>query len=133
MCLSEKTVKVCKLSAPVIVKHSETVASKLYEKLYEKSPKAKELFGGTNDAQYKQFKSAIALYSKNIDKIKALDYSNAHIDSEYSTMIQISLLQAIKDVFGDAATGEIIEAWKEAYIFLGDIVITKDKELYASA
>lgn len=133
MCLSEKTVEVCKLSAPVITKHGETVASKLYEKLYEKSPKAKELFGGTNKAQYKQFKSAIALYSKNIDKIKALDYSTAHIDSEYSTMIETSLLQAIKDVFGDAATDDLIEAWKEAYIFLGDIVITKEKELYASA
>lgn len=133
MCLSEKTVEVCKLSAPVIVKHSETVASKLYEKLYEKSPIAQKLFGGTNEAQYKQFKSAITLYSKNIDMIKTFDYSTPDIDSEYNTMIEISLLQALKDVFGDAATDDIIKAWKESYIFLGDIVITREKELYASA
>lgn len=133
MCLSEKTVEVCKLSAPVIAKHSETVASKLYEKLYEKSPKAKKLFGGTNEAQYKQFKSAINLYSRNIDKIKTFDYSTPDIDSEYNTMIEISLLQALKEVFGDAATDDLIKAWKESYIFLGDIVITRENELYASA
>ena len=133
MCLSPKTVEVCKLSAPVIVKHSETVASKLYEKLYEKSPRTKELFGGTSEAKYKQFKRAITLYSKNIDKIKTLDCSIPHIDSEYNSMIEKSLLQAIKDVFGDAATNDIIEAWKESYIFLEDIVITREKELYASA
>jgi len=133
MCISPKTVEVCKLSAPVIAKHSRTVTSKLYEKLYEKSPRAKELFGGKNEAQYKQFKSAITLYYKNIDKIKTLDCSVPHIDSEYNAMIERSLLQAIKDVFGDAATDEIIDAWKESYVFLGEIVITREKELYASA
>jgi nitric oxide dioxygenase len=133
MCLSPKTVEVCKLSAPVIVKHSESVASKLYAILYEKSPRAKELFGGTSKAQYKQFKRAITLYYKNIDKIKTWDCSVPHIDSEYNSMIKKSLLQAIKDVFGDAATNDIIEAWKESYVFLEDIVITREKELYASA
>jgi len=133
MCLSPKTVEVCKLSAPVIAKHSESVASKFYAILYEKSPRAQELFGGTNEAQYKQLKRAITLYYKNIDKIKTWDCSVSHSDFEYNSMIKKSLLQAIKDVFGDAATNDIIEAWKEAYIFLGDIVITREKELYASA
>ena len=133
MCLSPKTVEVCKLSAPVIAKHSKTVTSRLYEKLYKKSPRAKELFGGTSEAQYKQFKRAITLFSKNIDKIKTMDCSIPHIDYEYNTMIEKSLLQAIKDVFGDAATDEIIDAWKESYVFLGEIVITREKELYASA
>ena len=127
MCLSPKTVEVCKLSAPVIVKHSESVASKLYAILYEKSPRAKELFGGTSKAQYKQFKRAITLYSKNIDKIKTLDCSVPHIDSEYNSMIEQSLLQAIKDVFGDAATDEVLEAWKESYVFLGHIVIRRNQ------
>ena len=133
MCLSPKTVEVCKLSAPVIVKHSKSVSSKLYEKLYEKSPKAKELFGGTSKEEYKQFKRAITLYSKNIDLIKTFDYSIPNVDSEYNTMIQRSLLQAIKEIFGDAATDDLIEASKEAYIFLGDIVITREKYLYYSA
>lgn len=133
MCLSQKTVEVCKLSAPIIAKYSETITSKLYEKLYENYPKTKEMFGGTSEEQYKQFKSAITLYTKNIDKIKTLDKSTSTMKSEYNTMIEISLLEAIKDVFGDAATGDLIEAWKEAYVLLGDIVISKENELYASA
>ncbi|MFC2057982.1 hypothetical protein ACFLR6_03485, partial [Campylobacterota bacterium] len=76
--------------------------------------------------------NAILLYTKNIDKIKILDKSTINMKSEYNTMIEMSLLQAIKDVFGDAATDDLIESWKEAYVFLGDIVISKEKGLYAS-
>lgn len=126
MCISPKTVEVCKLSAPVIAKHSKAVTSKLYEKLYEKSPRAKEVFGGESEERYKQFKNAITLYHKNIDKIKTFDCSIPHVDTEYNSMIEKSLFQAIKDVFGDAATDEIIEAWKESYVFLGDIVVRRD-------
>lgn len=34
---------------------------------------------------------------------------------------------------GDAATPEVLEAWKEAYFFLADILIAREKELYAAA
>ena len=127
MCISPKTVNVCKLSAPIIAQHSKIITSKLYEKLYEKSPKAKEVFGGKSEDKYKQFKSAITLYYKNIDHIKTFDCPIPHIDYEYNSMIEKSLLQAIKDVFGDAATDEVLEAWKESYVFLGDIVIRRNQ------
>lgn len=41
------------------------------------------------------------------------------------------LLKAIKNVLGDAATDDVIEARKEVYFYLGDILIAREKELYA--
>jgi nitric oxide dioxygenase len=42
-----------------------------------------------------------------------------------------ALIQSIKEVLGDAATPEIITAWGEAYWFLADILIGREKALYA--
>jgi nitric oxide dioxygenase len=47
-------------------------------------------------------------------------------------MVGVSLLQAIQDVLGDAVTEDVINAWKEAYFFLADILIAREKEIYAA-
>jgi nitric oxide dioxygenase len=36
----------------------------------------------------------------------------------------------MQDVLGETASEEIIAAWKEAYFYLADIFIEKEKELY---
>jgi len=45
----------------------------------------------------------------------------------------LSILGAIKDVLGEAATEDVLNAWKEAYFFLADILIARETELYAQA
>lgn len=141
MRLSGKTIDICKLTAPVLEKHSESITSKLYEKLYENYPESKTLFGGAAEDQHKQFTGAIVLYANNIDNIKVLNKSvesmtekhlKTNIKPEHYPMVKVSLLQAIKDVFGDAANDDVIEAWKEAYYLLGDIVIPREKPLSVS-
>ncbi|CCQ60042.1 MAG: hypothetical protein MK111_16745 [Crocosphaera sp.] len=39
-------------------------------------------------------------------------------------------MAAMKDILGDAATPEVMEAWTEAYNSLADIFITREKEIY---
>ena len=38
-------------------------------------------------------------------------------------MVGQSLLKAIKDTLGDAATKEILEGWSEGYFFLANLLI----------
>jgi len=52
---------------------------------------------------------------------------------EHYPMVGDALLQAIKSVLGDAATDEIMVAWEEAYGFLADVLIAREKELYAAS
>ena len=46
------------------------------------------------------------------------------------TVVGASLLGAIKDVLGDAATDEIMGAWGDAYSFLADVLIAREKTIY---
>jgi len=133
MRLSKKTVEVCKLTAPVITKHSDIVSEKLYEKLYKNYPKTKTIFGSNIQEQSYHFKSVIAVCAENIDTLETLPNNQSVLkNTTYHSIVKISLLQAIEDVFGDAATKEVINAWEEVYNFLDDIVITNEKALKAS-
>jgi nitric oxide dioxygenase len=43
-----------------------------------------------------------------------------------------ALLGAIKELLGDAATDEILAAWGEAYWFLADVLIGREKAIYTN-
>ena len=140
MKLSTQTQKICKATAPVIEQHGEAITTRMYEILFENYPEVRPLFGEAPEDQHKKLASAIAAYAENIDNLEVLGsavetmakrHVKTKVKPEHYPMVGESLLQAIKDVLGDAATEDVIEAWKEAYFFLGDILIAKEKELYA--
>ena len=112
----------------------------MYEILFSTYPEARPLFGEAPENQHKKLASAIVAYAKNIDNLGALGkavevMAKRHVQTkvkpEHYPMVGESLLKAIKDVLGDMATDDVINAWSEAYFFLGDIVIKRESEIYA--
>ena len=139
MALSEKTIEICKATAPVLVEREEAITEKMYEILFTGYPDTKVQFGEALEEQYKMLAGAIVAYAANIDNLKTLgstveNIAKKHVQTnvkpQYYPIVDISLLKAIKDVLGDIATGDVIGAWKETFFFLGDILIAREKELY---
>jgi nitric oxide dioxygenase len=54
----------------------------------------------------------------------------ARILPEQYPLIGAKLLEAMKDVLGEAATEEVIDAWGEAYNALANIFIGTEAKLY---
>jgi nitric oxide dioxygenase len=54
-----------------------------------------------------------------------------HILPEHYHFVAEALLGAIKDVLGEAATEEVLEAWGEAYWFLADLLTAREANIYA--
>jgi len=140
--LSEKTIEICKATAPVLTEHGEAITSKMYEILFRDYPETKELFGDAPEDQHKKLAGAIVAYASNMDNLEVLGkavegmaqrHVRTSVKPEHYPMVGVSLLAAIKEVLGEAATDDVIEAWKEAYFFLGDILIAREKELYTEA
>lgn len=142
MALSELTIEICKATAPVLTEHGEAITTRMYEILFSNYPETRELFGDAPEDQHKILASAIVAYASNIDNLEVLEkavekmaqrHVKTEVKAEHYPMVGTSLLQAIQDVLGDAATDDIINAWKEAYFFLGDILIARESEIYAQA
>ena len=82
--------------------------------------------------------NAILEYAKNIDNmdeirdtVKIITHKHVSLDikAEYFKDVGTELLKSIKEILGDAATEEILHAWKEAYFFLADILIENTENM----
>lgn len=139
--LSEQTIATVKATAPALQAHGVAITTRMYERLFV-NDEVKSLFD--QDAQEsgdqpRRLAAAILAYAQNVDKLQNLAAPvermvQRHIDTgvkaEHYPLVADALLPAIRDVLGDAATDEVLAAWGEAYWFLADILIGKEKQRY---
>jgi len=140
--LSAETIATVKATAPALREHGVAITTRMYERLFVNED-VKAMFDQAAQAsgeQPKRLAGAILAYAENIDHLQALTapvmrMAARHVETgvkpEHYPLVAEALLPAIRDVLGDAATDDILAAWGEAYWFLADILIGKEKELYA--
>lgn len=142
MNMNENTKAIIKATAPVLKEKGEEITTVMYEFLFTRNPELKELFKDAAPDQYKKLANAVYAYAANIDKLEVLGkgietMAQAHVKTnvkpEHYPLVGAAILSAIERVLGDAATPEIIAAWKEAFFFLADVLIKREDELYKSA
>jgi len=140
--MTETTKAIVKSTAPLLKDKGEEITTVMYKNLFSKYPEAKELFKNATPDQYIKLANMVYAYASNIDKLENLQkginkVAQIHIDTkilpEHYPWVGESLLIAIKDVLGDRATAEVMDAWAEAYDFLAKVFIAKEQELYAKA
>lgn len=95
----------------------------------------------TTGRQQHALLDSIVAYASNIDHLERLGptverIAHKHvafaIPADMYPTIGVELLGAVKDVLGDAATDEVLAAWKEAYFFLADVLIGAERDLRES-
>lgn len=139
--LSEQTVAIVKATAPALQAHGLAITTRMYERLFV-NDEVKALFDQAaqeSGEQPRRLAAAILAYAQNVDKLQNLTAPvermvQRHVDTgvkaEHYPLVADALLPAIRDVLGDAATDEVLAAWGEAYWFLADILIGKEKQRY---
>ncbi|QKX06425.1 NO-inducible flavohemoprotein [Aquimarina sp. TRL1] len=139
---STKTIEIVKATAPVLEVHGETITKVFYKRLFNQHPELKNIFNMSHQKQGTQPKvlaNAIFQYARHIDQLDLLKgavesiaqkHSSLSIRPEMYPIVGENLLVAIKEVLGDAATPEIMNAWEEAYGDLAAIFINREEQLY---
>ncbi|MCG7374023.1 MULTISPECIES: globin domain-containing protein [Pseudomonas] len=142
--LSPETIAIVKSTAPVLQEHGVAITTRMYERLFV-DPEIKALFDEAafrSGEQPKRLAGAILAFAKNADRVEAIQgavdkicarHVATHIKPEHYPAVANALLPAIRDVLGDAATDEILDAWGKAYWYLADIMINREKTLYGEA
>ncbi len=140
--LSQDTINIIKSTAPVLQENGVVLTKHFYKKMFENNPEVLPYFNLANQAkgsQQEALAGAICAYAMNIDNLGALGeavelithkHASLKVMPEHYPIVGVNLLGAIKDVLGDTATDEIINAWKDAYFFLADIFIDAEKKIY---
>ncbi|MFF2450773.1 NO-inducible flavohemoprotein [Neobacillus sp. NPDC058068] len=143
--LNQKTIDIIKSTVPVLEQHGETITTRFYQLMFGNHPELLNIFNHANQKQGRQQKAlagtvyAAAMYIDNLEAILPVVKQIAHkhrslgIKPEHYPIVGKHLLLAIKDVLGEAATDEIINAWAEAYNVIADAFISVEAEMYDEA
>lgn len=139
--LSPATLAIVKATAPVLVQHGVAITTRMYERLFVDA-NIKAMFDAAaqqSGEQPRRLAAAIVAFAQNVDNLPALAgavekmaarHVQTHVRAEHYPAVAEALLPAIRDVLGEAATDEVLQAWGEAYWFLADVLIARENELY---
>ncbi|WP_274307486.1 NO-inducible flavohemoprotein [Solibacillus daqui] len=143
--LDQHTIDVIKSTVPVLEVHGETITKTFYHNLFRDNPTLLNIFNHTNQSKGRQQTAlantvyAAAQHIDNLEPIVPVVVQIAHkhvslgVLPEHYPIVGQYLLGAIKEVLGDAATDEIIDAWAKAYGVIADIFISVEEDLYKAA
>ena len=144
--MNPDTVKIVKATAPVVKEHGQKITQRMYEIAFQARPDTRRFFENTwmvnaeeGRKQAGRLANAVYAYASHIDELEKLGGVVEHIAQKHVQtkilperypVIGECLLAAMKEVLGDAATPEVLEAWEEAYGALADIFIKREQEIY---
>lgn len=140
--LSEKTVQIVKSTAPILQEHGETLTRHFYKRMFAHNPEVAPFFNPANQtsgSQQKALAGAICAYAANIDNLDVLGgaveliaqkHASLQIKPEHYPIVGENLLASIREVLGEGATDEVINAWGEAYGLLSGILIGREAQIY---
>jgi nitric oxide dioxygenase len=140
--LSEATKAIVRATVPALEAHGTAITAAMYARLFE-DEEVRELFNHSNQGeggrQTTALAHAILAYAKNIDNLGVLGpaveriaqkHVGLNIKPEHYPYVARALLGAIQEILGDAATPQILDAWGEAFWFLANILIGREKVVY---
>ncbi len=145
MALSQKTIDIIKSTVPVLEVHGVTITSTFYKNMFGNHPELLNIFNHANQSQGRQqtaLANMVLAAAKNIDQLESVlpavvQVAHKHrglgVKPEHYPIVGKHLLEAIKEVLGDAATDEIINAWAEAYGVIAQVFIDIETNMYESA
>ncbi|WP_257347567.1 NO-inducible flavohemoprotein [Pseudalkalibacillus decolorationis] len=143
--LEQKTINTIKATVPMLKEHGTTITTRFYELLFQNHPDLLNIFNHSNQEKGRQQQAlANAVYAAavHIDRLEEIlpavkqiahKHRSLGVRPEHYPIVGKNLLAAIKDVLGDAATDEIIQAWGKAYQVIADAFINVEKEMYEKA
>ena len=140
--LSDKTIEIIKAITPAVAAKADTITCKFYQRMFAGNPEVKAYFNQAHQQSGQQpaaLAGAVCAYFSNIDNLAVLGpaveliaqkHCSLGVKAEHYPIVGKHLLDAIKDVMGDAATDEIIAAVAEAYGVLADVCIGRENQIY---
>ena len=140
--LTTQQIELVKATVPVLREHGVALTSHFYKRMLSHNPELMQVFNmGHQRAGFQQqaLAGAVLAYAENIENLPALLGAVAHIANkhvsvgiraEHYPIVGKHLIASIKEVLGDAATPELIDAWTAAYMQLADVLIGAEKAIY---
>lgn len=142
---SAETIAIVKATVPVLEAHGIAITSVFYQNMFVEHPELLDIFNKTNQKLGRQqtaLATTVLAAAKHLEHLAVLlpqvtEISHKHralqILPEHYPIVGKHLIGAIKQVLGEGASDDIIEAWTEAYDEIAGVFIELEKGMYKEA
>ncbi|EKO3565606.1 NO-inducible flavohemoprotein [Vibrio metschnikovii] len=140
--LNNHTIAIIKSTIPLLESAGPALTAHFYQRMFTHNPELKDIFNMTHQKTGRQsvaLFSAVAAYAKNIDNLAALTsaveriahkHTSFNIQPDHYQIVGHHLIETLRELAPEAFTSEVEQAWTEAYLFLAQIFIDREGELY---
>ena len=140
-----QTIAIVKATVPVLEEHGTAITSVFYQNMFDHHPELLDIFNKTNQKLGRQqtaLATTVLAAAKHLEHLAVLlpqvtEISHKHralqILPEHYPIVGEHLIGAIKQVLGEAANDDIIDAWTEAYDEIAGVFIQLEEEMYKQA
>ncbi len=140
--ITPSQIELIKATVPVLKAHGVDLTKHFYGRMLSHNPELKNVFNLSHQvggAQHRALAMAVLGYAMNIESLGNLTdtvnriaqrHCALDIRAEQYAIVGKHLLASIKEVLGDAATDELVDAWAAAYGMLADILIKAEQDIY---
>ena len=130
---SPKTLEIVKATVPVLEEHGTAITTVFYKNMFNEHPELLDIFNETNQKLGRQQTAlAMTVLATLLPQVTQISHKHRALQilPEHYPIVGHHLLGAIKEVLGDAANDDIIDAWTEAYDEIADVFIQLEKTMY---
>lgn len=143
--LTPSQIELVKATIPVLQEYGVLLTTHFYARMFRDNPELKQIFNrGHQEAGQQQhaLAGAVLAYAQHIENPGVLApvltrIANKHVSlgirAEHYPIVGGHLLASIREVLGDAASDELIDAWAAAYGQLADALIAEESSLFSQS
>ncbi len=140
--MTEPQIALIKGTIPVLKENGVLLTSYFYERMFKHNPELKHIFNMGNQKSGKQqtaLAMAVLAYAENFENPSVLlgvvdhighKHTSLDIRPEHYQIVGKHLISSIKEVLGEAASEELLEAWTIAYNQLASIMSGHEAQIY---
>ncbi|TDZ25582.1 Bacterial hemoglobin [Colletotrichum orbiculare MAFF 240422] len=136
--VSAEKMAIIHATAPLLKENAMTITMSFYHSMKDVYPELVAKFA----RQPRQLSTAILAYCQLLDDPPKLmrgveRIAQIHVDAEITPdlyrLVGAGFVEAVGKVLGDEATDEVLGAWDDAFRVLSDVLIAREKQIYAQA
>lgn len=131
-----------KATVPILRAHGVVLTTHFYQRMFEHNPELKHIFNQGNQQNSRQqtaLAMAVLAYAEHIEDPSVLfpvvdsiahKHTSLAIRAEHYVIVGKHLVASIREVLGELATDELLEAWAVAYQELADLMSGHEQNIY---
>jgi nitric oxide dioxygenase len=138
----EEQMRLVKATVPILRESGVILTTHFYNRMFNHNPELKHIFNMGNQQNHKQqaaLAMAVLAYAEHIENPSVLmpvvdsvghKHTSLDIRPEHYTIVGRHLIASIREVLGDIATPEIVDAWTVAYNQLASLMSGHEQAIY---